>query len=161
MISIREIISKNDISNSVSIIQASFKTVADELNLTYNNCPTHPSFVTFDKLVELSKNKIKFFGLFIDTAQIGFIALESSDGGIFYLEKLAILPQYRHQSYGRELVEFAINYVKNSKGNKISIGIINDQEVLKNWYKSYGFIEIKTKNFNHLPFTVCFMDKMV
>jgi ribosomal protein S18 acetylase RimI-like enzyme len=161
MISIKEIISENDIRNSVSIIQTSFKTVADELNLTYNSCPTHPSFVTFDKLVELSNKKIKFFGLFIDAIQIGFIALESSNDGLFYLEKLAILPEYRHQSYGRKLVEFAINYVKNSKGNKISIGIINDQEVLKNWYKSFGFIEITIKKFNHLPFTVCFMDKKV
>jgi len=36
--------------------------------------------------------------------------------------------------------------------------MINESTILKNWYKKLGFRETGTKNFEHLPFTVCFMD---
>jgi hypothetical protein len=39
----------------------------------------------------------------------------------------------------------------------VSIGIIADHTILKNWYLKLGFIEGKTKSFDHLPFDVTFM----
>ena len=44
---IREITDARDMKNSVKIIIDSFKTVADEFNLTKRNCPAHPSFISF------------------------------------------------------------------------------------------------------------------
>ena len=61
---IKEIKDKRDIENSVRIIIKSFKTVALEFNLTKENCPAHPSFITFDKLNEYPSKGIKMFGLF-------------------------------------------------------------------------------------------------
>ena len=147
--------------DSVPVIRDSFQTVAEELKLTRDNCPTHPSFVTMTDLLELRKKDITFFGLFINEIQIGFVAVEKADEELYYMEKLAVLPQYRHRGYGRELVNFVFNYVRGNHGNRISIGTIDELMVLKNWYLGLGFKEVSVKKFEHLPFDVCFMEKEV
>lgn len=75
------------------------------------------------------------------------------------MEKLAVLPEHRHKGYGKKLMGFVFEQVKMSKGERISIGIINESTVLKNWYIENGFAETGTKKFEHLSFTVCFMEK--
>jgi len=57
------------------------------------------------------------------------------------------------------LVGYVFDYVRNNGGKTLSITTINENTVLKNWYRGLGFREINTQIFNHLPFTVCFMAK--
>jgi len=145
--------------NSVSIIRDSFKTVAEEFGLTTDNCPTHPSFITIHQLNEFRSKGVKFFGFFLDSKQVGLIAIEKADASLYYIEKLAVLPAYRHLGCGAKLMEFAFDYIKENKGKKVSIAIIEEHTVLKNWYMGLGFKEAATKKFPHLPFTVCFMEQ--
>jgi ribosomal protein S18 acetylase RimI-like enzyme len=158
---IRELNSQIDLETSVWVIRDSFITVAKEFNLTKENCPTHPSFVSFNNLGDLVAKGVSLFGLFYDEKQIGFVALEKGDNDVYYLEKLAVLPAFRRQGYGRQLVDFIIGKVIAKRGKKISIGIIDESEKLKAWYQDNGFREIETKTFPHLPFTVCFMERIV
>ena len=157
---IREV-TADALDTSVAIIRQAFGTVADELGLNEKNCPTHPSFVTIGQLNQLREKGLHFFGLFLSDKQVGFVSVEKADSNLYYVEKLAVLPEYRHKGYGGELMKFAIDHVKNHGGKQISIGIIDKQTVLKNWYKDIGFREISTKEFEHLPFTVCFMDLII
>jgi ribosomal protein S18 acetylase RimI-like enzyme len=157
MVIIKEIDSRRGLENSLKVIRDSFKTVAAEFGLNKDNCPTHPSLITLDKLLEL-QGKAKLIGLFLDSGQAGFVAVEEADSGVYYLDKLAVLPDHRHKGYGRKLVEFVVSYAKKHGGQKISLGMIDESAVLKEWYKTLGFVETGTKNFEHLPFTVCFMD---
>ena len=76
---IREIKEDDEIEASVTVIRASFGTVAREFGLTRENCPTHPSFVTFDQLKELQRKGLRFVGLFVDGEQVGFVAVEKGD----------------------------------------------------------------------------------
>ena len=94
---IREISSEKELKNSVTIIAVSFRTVAVEFNLNKENCPTHPSLVTLKQLNEMKRKGLKLFGLFEDDAQIGFAAVEKKKHKVFNLEKLAVLPEYRHK----------------------------------------------------------------
>ena len=160
MIKIKRIDNRQNIENSVGVIRDSFRTVALEFGLNEGNCPTHPSLITLDKLAVLEE-KAKLFGLFLNDKQVGFVAVEKADGEVYYLDKLAVLPEYRHKGYGRYLVDFVVSYVKEQGGQKVSLGMINESTVLKNWYKKLGFSETETKKFEHLPFTVCFMDMKV
>jgi ribosomal protein S18 acetylase RimI-like enzyme len=157
---IREINSAADTATSLNVIRSSFRTVARELKLTRKNSPTHPSFITLQRLLE-QKKKARFFGLFEDGVQVGFVAIEKADGNVYYLEKLSVLPDRRHRGHGSKLVEFVAGYVKKAGGDKVSLGMIDSQKVLKDWYRSLGFRETGTKKFEHLPFTVCFMDRIV
>jgi diamine N-acetyltransferase len=156
---IKEITSHEELLRSVPVIRESFKTVADEFKLTPGNCPSHPSFITIDRLFELKKTGIHLFGLFEDDLQAGFIAVEQSGGGRFFIEKLAVLPRCRHRGHGSGLMEHAFEFIRGKKGRVISIGIIDGHVVLKQWYKSFGFAETGTRRFDHLPFTVCFLEK--
>ena len=158
MVEIKEINNRHSIENSLKVIRDSFRTVALEFGLNEGNCPTHPSLITLDKLLEL-KGKAELFGLFLNKNQVGFVAVEKADDSVYYLDKLAVLPEYRHKSYGQQLVEFVIKYVKKRGGQKVSLGMINESTILKDWYKQLGFIEAGIKRFEHLPFTVCFMDR--
>jgi len=155
---IREIKGEPDLKSSVEVIRDSFRTVAAEFKLTQDNCPTHPSLITLDKLLELEK-KARLFGLFLANVQVGFVAIEKADDTLYYMDKLAVLPEYRHKGCGRKLVEFVLDDVKEHKGERVGLGMIDESAVLKNWYQQLGFKETGTKNFEHLPFTVCFMEK--
>jgi GNAT superfamily N-acetyltransferase len=159
MSEIREILSEKELENSVKVIADSFQTVAVEFNLTKDNCPTHPSFVTVKQLNEMKRKGLKLFGLFENDMQIGFVAAEKKKQKVYNIEKLAVLPEHRYKGYGGKLIEFAEGYVKNAEGEKLSIGIINEHAVLKKWYETKGFKETSVMKFEQLPFTVCFMEK--
>jgi diamine N-acetyltransferase len=157
-ITINRIASLEGIETSVNVIRDSFKTVAEHFGLTPQNCPAHPSFITLDQLTGLYRRGLIFFGLFLDEKQAGFVAIEKAENGLFYLEKLAVLPGCRHMGFGRLLVTHALEYMRANIGRQVSIGIIDNHTVLKNWYLGLGFKETTTKQFAHLPFTVCFME---
>jgi ribosomal protein S18 acetylase RimI-like enzyme len=160
MVEIKEVSTDAQIAESVEVIREAFGTVAREFNLTRENAPTHPFFSTREQLLELHK-KAAFFGLYLDGVQIGFVVIEKAEGGTYYLGRLAVKPQFRHLGYGRKLTEFVLDYVRNQGGAKVALGMIDNQTVLKDWYKSLGFVQTGTKQFDHLPFVVCFMEKAV
>jgi diamine N-acetyltransferase len=159
---VREIADQGEIKTSAGIIRESFQTVAIQFGLTRENCPAHPSFIMDEQLITRKNKGLTFFGLFLENKQVGFVAVERGDPDLacarFYLEKLAVLPAYRHQGYGRRLVETTLDYIRHQGGRKVSIGIIYEHAILKNWYRGMGFREMNTRQFPHLPFTVCFME---
>jgi len=158
-LTIAEVTEPDDIKNSAGVVRDSFQTVAEEFNLTIENCPTHPSFITPDKLNELKSKGVKLFGLFTENEQAGFIAIEKADEVLYYIEKLAVLPEYRNRGGGERIMRFAFDLIRENGGKKVSIAIIDEHTVLKGWYKGLGFKEVSTKLFPHLPFTVCFLER--
>ena len=158
---IKEILSDDELQESAKIIRNSFITVAIEMNLDVENCPTNPAFISFADLKKLKEEGVETFGLFYQDRQVGFVAVEKASDTLYYMEKLAVLPEYRHRGFGKRLMDFVFDHVKQQDGNTVSIGIINESSVLKNWYSNYGFVETGIRRFEHLPFVVCFMEKKV
>lgn len=158
-IEIREI--QNELDECAEVIRESFATVADEFNLTEVNCPTHPSFMTAERLKDDLLRGVQIFGLFIDDWLVGTVMLDASSADIYFMERLAILPEHRCKGYGRMLIDHICTEVKKRGGQKISIAIIDEHNALKHWYEKYGFCVTHTKCFDHLPFTVCFMEKVL
>lgn len=157
---IREI-KDDEVDSSARVISNSFSTVAREFNLTPQNCPTNPAFISTEELQRLKSKGIRIFGLFKLGIQIGFVAIERSAEKTYYMEKLAVDPHYRHHGYGRMLMDYVIDFVRTNNGKKLSLGIIDENHVLKKWYNDYGFKETGCKKFAHLPFIVCFMEKEI
>ena len=92
---------------------------------------------------------------------VGFIAIERSASapGTFYIEKVAVRPRYRHAGVGRRMMEFATERIAALGGKRISIGLIDSHNVLKSWYANQGYVQTAVRNFAHLPFEVCLMEK--
>lgn len=140
MQTIREIKNKTDLLESHKVIIKSFKTVADDFGLTIENCPTNIAFMKYKNLIEMKEKGIKMFGLFLDKTQIGFIAIEQANKKMYYIERLSVLPEHRNNGYGALLMDFAFNFVKKEGGEKISIALMDNNIILKNWYKAYGLL---------------------
>ena len=160
-VSIKQFMKDECLLDSLKVIKDSFITVAKEFNFTEQNCPSNPAFTNLEKLHIMRDNSISMFGLFEEGRQIGFVALEKTHHNIIYIERLSVLPEFRHKGYGKTILDFIFSYVKAQGAKKVSIGIVNENLLLKNWYISYGFKETGVKKFEHLPFTVCFMEKIV
>ncbi|HOF33028.1 MAG TPA: GNAT family N-acetyltransferase [Spirochaetota bacterium] len=160
MITFKKLDSKEELSDALSVLKKSFKTVADEFGLTKENAPTNAAFMTLERLIETTGDGVSLFGLFENGILVGTVALEKSKENpeIFYLERLSVLPEKRHLGYGRKLMDFAKNRAAVEKAKKISIGVIDSNEILKSWYIEYGFKETMIKSYDHLPFKVCFME---
>ena len=140
------------------VIQESFLTVANDFNLTEANAPTNPAFLTISRLEESVEQELDFFLFEADGRIAGCIGIQpGKEKGEYYIERLAVLPEYRHRGIGGELLEFAVETLKKKGCSRIGIAIIEENTVLKEWYKRAGFIEAGIRKFEHLPFTVCFL----
>jgi len=84
--------------------------------------------------------------------------LEKADSERCYLERLAVLPQKRHQGFGKMLVTHVFEEAKSIGCQSVGIGIISKEHQLKKWYGKIGFKEGITRSFEHLPFDVTFME---
>ena len=143
------------------LLNGAFATVAKEFGLTIENCPTNNAFITSEEL-KSQLTKDREFYVFEENFQLlGFVAIEKSSNtsGTFYIEKLAVVPSYRHLGIGRRLMEFASKRVQELGGKRISIGLIDANAQLKKWYAKQGYAEFEVKAIDHLPFDVCMMEK--
>jgi len=147
-----------DLPLAAEVIRASFATVAREFGITERNCPRHTSFITIEELQQHFDKGYMMYGLYEGNKMVGYVSLKRESDGAFELNNLAVLPEYRHQGYGRQLVDFCKAKVKELGGSKITIGIIEESTVLKDWYAANRFVHTGTQEFVHLPFIVGFME---
>lgn len=148
---------QEDVPVIVDIIRNSFSEVAIRFGLTLENCPKHPSNCTSEWIAPALRKGIEYFLLETDGSACGCAALEKAQHEVFYLERLAVLPQFRERGFGKALVEHALARAAAAGAVRVEIGIITDHTELKNWYKAIGFVEIRRSRFQHLPFEVTFM----
>lgn len=85
--------------------------------------------------------------------------IEEKDIAECELNNLCVIPQYRHRGIGEELLKHAFNFAKKLKCNKVNIGIVEENTVLKDWYESLGFVHTGTQKFDFFPFTCGYMVK--
>lgn len=155
--------SSNDLSAIVHVLNVSHGTVAVDFGFTKDNNPTNNAFIDESTLRTQLNKGIDLYAMSVNNELIGCIAIEKSKKEIdtFYIEKVSIVPEHRNQGYGVKLMDFAISMIRESGGKSISIALIDSNTKLKNWYSSQGFVETGTKDFGHLPFRVCFMNKQI
>lgn len=149
---------KEQLNICLEIIRSSFITVAGEFGLTEKNCPSHTAFITIDKLESQFDDGRLMFLSYQDDIPVGYFSLAICNDGEWELNNLAVLPEYRHLGIGKSMVDYAVKMVENYGGNKISIGIIEENTRLKNLYLKLGFNHILTRKFEHLPFAVGYME---
>ena len=140
------------------LIRESFGTIAEQFHLTRRNCPTNGAFIERAWLETEWRRGILMYALCRGEVPVGFVQLDRTSPGVCELKKLAVRPEYRHLGYGTLLLSFARRRAAELSAEKITIGIIEENVVLKEWYRANGFAHTGTKRFEHLPFTVGFME---
>ena len=151
-------VEQHELHECLDVIHQSFRTVAEQFGLTRENCPKHTSFIPLSFL-ETQKNwGWHMYALYAGKKIIGYMSLFKESDDNFELHNLAVLPEYRHNGFGKLLLVHAKETVKSLGGDTIKIGIIEESTVLKNWYIANGFLHTGTKKFDHLPFTSGYLE---
>lgn len=153
---IREML-KEEIEWSAGVIRKGFGTVAREFGLTVENCPANGAFIKADRLREDLDKGNHMYVLLRNRSIIGFFQLEQKPEDRIELEKLTVLVEFRHYGYGKMLLEYAKQKAGELGARQLTIGIIEENKLLKDWYAANGFLHTGTHKFEHLPFTVGYM----
>jgi len=136
------------------VIRQSFATVASDFGFTRENFPGHTSFITNERLASKIKDEYYPFGCFVGDKIVGFAALTDMGNGVYDLSDVSVLPDYRHLKYGKALLDYAKQMVAKREGSAIVLSIIEENEPIKTWYATNGFIHTGTSRYDHIPFVV-------
>lgn len=101
------------------------------------------------------------YALYAGKKVIGYMSLSKENDSCFELHNLAVLPEYRHNGFGKQLLDYAAETVRTLGGSTIRVGIIEEDRVLKKWYMQNGYVPVGTRKFDHLPFTSGYLEKEV
>ena len=153
----------SELDRCLFVIREGFATVAKDFGITEENFPDYRSFMKIEKMQYYWDNGFLMYGYYLNNNIIGYVSLVKKwgDDTAFELNNLAVLPEYRHKGYGKELLDFCKDKVKEFGRDKIAIGIIDENVKLKNWYAENGFIHTGTKKFDGWPFTVGYMEYII
>ena len=149
--------SKADIPVIMQILRDASADVAQQFNLTIENCPKNPAFCTESRIDDDFARGLYYYLLEQDGKPCGCVAIEKASDEVCYLERLAVLPEFRQQGLGAALVSHVLETARAMGMQQVDIGIISEHTKLKNWYGKFGFVLKDTRHFEHLPFTVAFM----
>ena len=146
-----------DAEKIAGIVSEANKDVAESFNITCEDTPKHPSFYTQDWVLADFKRGEEYFLYREDGVEKGCVAFEQPNSATAYLNRLSVLPKYRHNGIGSTLVKYILEYAKSKNILYVSIGIIAEHEILQQWYSNLGFVKGNTQKFDHLPFNVQYM----
>ena len=156
-------VNEQEITECVNVIKSSFLTVANEFGITVENAPRFTAFATTNDRLKfhlLVEHRPMF--VFCDSDNIvGYYSLLLQENNQCELNNLCVIPAYRHRGIGAKLLKHAFDKARELNCNKINIGIVEENIVLRKWYESFGFVHTETKKFDFFPFTCGYMEKKI
>ena len=154
-------LSIEEIPECVNVIRESFRTVADDLGFTEENAPRFTAFATNEDRLKYQfiVERRPMYVLLHEDKIAGYYSLSFPEEGEAELNNLAVLPKYRHMGLGRKLLEDCISKLKMYKKDKLKIGIVEENKILRKWYEENGFVHTGTRKFDFFPFTCGYMEK--
>lgn len=155
---IREV-RKEEIPECVQVIRRSHQTVADELGLTKDNAPRYVAFATDEnRLIWHMEQEHRLMFLDEENGVIcGYYSLLLKPNGECELGNLSVLPGYRHQGIGTELLRHSIGIARECHCRVMCWSIVEENQVLRRWYEQNGAVHTGTKKYDFFPFTCGYM----
>ena len=150
-----------DIAECAKVVRESFSTVANEFGYTIENAPGFTAFATTEERLngQLTEEHRPMYAFWDNETIVGYYSLLLQENKECELNNLCVIPAYRNNGIGEELLKDAFKNVKELNYNKINIGIVEENKVLRKWYESFGFVHTGTKKFDFFPFTCGYMEK--
>jgi ribosomal protein S18 acetylase RimI-like enzyme len=153
------IIEVSDSKIITDILNKAFITVAQHFNFTKENAPTFPAFINFDRIDSFLHNGLKMYGYKNNDLIVGCVGYSYYKDQIYFIERLATLPEYRHSGIGKKLMNFIENRIVEIGGKIAEIHVVDKNIVLREWYKKLNYLEIRIDEIKTLPFNSCVMSK--
>ena len=148
-------IDRNDVAECVNVIRESFATVADEFGFTALNAPRFTAFATTEERLywHLDGEHRPMYAFYDNGKIVGYYSLLLQHNNECELNNFCVVPTYRHKGIGEKLLKNAFKSAQELNCNKINIGIVEENKVLRDWYESFGFVHTGTQKFDFFPFT--------
>ena len=158
-----KVVDVKDITECVNVIRESFLTVANELGFTEENAPRFTAFATTEeRLMWQLENEHRPMSAYYDDGKIvGYYSLAILEEHKCELNNLCVLPSYRHNGIGEQLLNHAFDMARDLNCAKMNIGIVEENKVLKCWYEEMGFVHIGIEKFDFFPFTCGYMEREI
>jgi len=141
------------------ILNKAFITVAEQYGFTRENAPIFPAFINPDRVEANLSRGLKMYGYEIDGKTAGCAGYSFYKDEIYIIERLAVLPEYRHMGIGKKLMEFIENEIRKNNGKTAEVHVVDKNIVLREWYKKLGYREIRIDKIKTMPFNSCVMIK--
>lgn len=158
-------IEKEELPLCLDFIHLCFSTVAEKFGFTKENAPRHNAFMPLEKLENFWNWGFLMYGLFEQNQKgekelVGYFSIskDPENEETYVLHNLCVKPQMRKQGYGKRLLDFAKEKVRELGGKILFLDFINDYTELKEWYFKNSFEFKGTVKYEHLPFTVGFAE---
>jgi len=139
-------------------VRMSFRDVAEKFEITRDAAPTHPSQCEAEWIQSDMDAGWEYLLAEEEGAVIGCIAYKKSDSRTLEARRLAVLPEHRGGSFAKQLNDAVLAYAGKNGIAKIRISIVSQHSALKRWYLRMGFTECETRQFEHLPFRVTYLE---
>lgn len=138
-------------------------TVADMFCLTEENAPRFTAFATSnDRLYwHFDHEKRPMFMVEVDGMPCGYYSIFNQGNGVCELNNLAVSPEYRHRGLGKQLLEHSFDIARQMGFHSMSIGIVEENTVLREWYEQNGACHVGTKKYDFFLFTCGYMLKQL
>ena len=155
---IREV-KREEIPECVRVIRCSHQTVADEFSFTPDNAPRYVAFATDEnRLIWHMDKEHRLMFLDEESGVIrGYYSLLLKKDGECELGNLSVLPEYRHQGIGSELLKHAMDTARKQNCRIMRLSIVEENTVLRRWYERNGAVHTGTEKFDFFPFTCGYM----
>lgn len=155
-----EVETAEQIAVVTGIINRSFQTVADEFLFTKETVPGFPAYISIEKISGQIRDGLNMYLYEEGDRNVGCIGICFSDGANgCKVERLAVIPEFRHRGIGKKLMEFIENKAKLMNEETLQLEIVHENSILKNWYSANGFVELRIDTYDHLPFKVGVLEK--
>jgi len=148
-----------DCDTITEVLKKAFMTVAINFGFTKENAPRFPAFIAPEYIEKQLNSGLKIFGHYIEDQIAGCAGYSYYKDQIYFIERLAVLPEYRHMGIGRKLMEFAENKIRENNGKIAEIHVIDKNTILREWYKNLGYHEIRTDELKSMPYNSVVMIK--
>ena len=155
-------ISRDDLLICIEILHRGYETVAIEFALTEENSPDRGrASLPLEKLVAEFNAGAFMFGYYYNDCMVGYLGMKKLENGDIGLDDIVVLPEYRKNGYGTELLNFCKQTAKDLGAKKVRLGMIDDNKRLRKWYEENGFATIRYIQYDNAPYTVGKMECQV
>ncbi|MDO4864508.1 MAG: GNAT family N-acetyltransferase [Ruminococcus sp.] len=153
-------IDRSELPVCADVVRRSFMTVADEFGFTPENAPRFTAFATTTERLEyqLDEQHRLMYVYCSDGNIVGYYSLIMSGDGECELGSLSVLPEFRHNGIGGELVRHAMDTARGEGCTLMKLSIVEENTVLRRWYESLGAVHTGTEKFDFFPFTCGYME---
>ena len=154
---------RDEIPLCVEVIRRGFVTVAQEYGFTKEGSPKFTGFsISEERLYyQYDVEKRPMFVYELDKKIVGYYSQSLPTDGRIELNNLAVLPEFRHHSIGKTMVEHCRKTAKANGCDSMLVCIVEENRRLRKWYESLGFIHIGVKELPGYEFRCGYLVKYI